>query len=94
MPLWNVEVIEPARYARLTSVERLRFHAKSKAVQDAGWQSQRWRGLSRMAETDKRQSECLTKSYEWEDRFSERRAALIQYVAELDAKYADDNSIP
>jgi hypothetical protein len=88
MSVWNVEVIEPVRHAKLTSVERLRFDSKTKRMEDAGWKSEDYRQKSRSAATEKEAHVFLTRSYEWADRFSERRAELLTYVKELDAKYA------
>jgi hypothetical protein len=89
MPVWNVEVIAPATpLLRMTSVERLRYFAKEKSMETAGWKADDYRQRSRSAATQEESYKMLTRSYEWEDRFSERRAALFAYCKEIDAKYA------
>jgi hypothetical protein len=76
MSIWDVEVIYPETYARMTAAERVRHKQM-----DVSWK----RAAARSR--DYREQGNLDKSYEWEDRASEGRANLFTYCKDIDGKY-------
>lgn len=78
MSMYDVEVIQPKAHERMNRAEQTRCNQL-----DASWK--RAAAKSR----DYREQGNLDKSYEWEDRASDKRVNLLIYCAEIDKKYTE-----
>lgn len=78
MSMYDVEVIQPKAHERMNRAEQTRCNQLDASWKRAAAKSRDWRERG-----------DLGKSFEWEDRASDKRVNLLIYCAEIDKKYTE-----
>lgn len=88
MPMWDVEVIQPGYYEKMTKTEQRKYKALYDQWHLAASRCETWEWKARSAATSKEFTRFANRADIWSDRSSKKRIALSEFCKEIDAKYA------